>query len=54
MASASAAFPVGGIVKNRLWFGNQLLRTDHLSHTCLPQNAFSRGEPEEGRGGVGE
>ena len=39
---------VGGIVKNRLWFGNQLLRTDHLSHTCLPQNAFSRGEPEEG------
>ena len=38
----------GGLVKNRMWFGNQLLRTDHLPHTCLPQNVFSRGQPENG------
>ncbi|MGI9306351.1 MAG: aspartate aminotransferase family protein [Gammaproteobacteria bacterium] len=39
---------VGGIVKNRLWFGGQMLQCDHLPHTHLPQNAFSRGIPEHG------
>ncbi len=39
---------VGGIVKNRLWFGGQLLKCDHLPHTHLPQNIFSRGIPENG------
>lgn len=39
---------VGGIVKNRLWFGGQLLSCAHLPHTCLPENAFSRGIPERG------
>jgi beta-alanine--pyruvate transaminase len=40
---------VGGIVKNRLWFGNQMLRVDHLPHTHNPQkNGFSRGIPEHG------
>ena len=38
----------GGLVKNRMWFGGQLLRADHLPHTCLPQNVFSRGVPENG------
>lgn len=38
----------GGLVKNRMWFGGQLLRTDHLPHTCLPGNEFSRGMPENG------
>ena len=39
---------VGGIVKNRSWFGGQMLQTDHLPHTLLPENAFSRGIPEKG------
>lgn len=39
---------VGGIAKNRLWYGNQMLRCDHLPHTALPQNVFSRGQPEHG------
>ena len=39
---------VGGIVKNRSWFGAQLLHCDHLPHTLLPENQFSRGIPEHG------
>src|SRR6188768_2763221 len=39
---------VGGIVNNRKWFGAMLPGVDHLPHTHLPQNAFSRGEPEHG------
>lgn len=40
---------VGGIVKNRLWFGNQMLQADHLPHTHDPaRNLFSRGQPEHG------
>jgi beta-alanine--pyruvate transaminase len=40
---------VGGIVKNRMWFGNMLTGVDHLSHTHAPEhNAFSRGQPAWG------
>ena len=39
---------VGGIVKNRSWFGGQVLQCDHLPHTLLPENNFSRGIPEKG------
>ncbi|MEJ2532869.1 MAG: aspartate aminotransferase family protein [Halioglobus sp.] len=38
---------VGGIGPNRKLFG-QAVDADHLSHTVLPQNAFSRGMPEQG------
>src|SRR6201996_3899678 len=39
---------VGGMVNNRKWFGAMLPGVDHLPHTHLPQNAFSKGEPEHG------
>ena len=38
---------VGGISANKKLFG-EVLETDHLSHTVLPQNAFTRGMPEQG------
>jgi beta-alanine--pyruvate transaminase len=38
---------VGGMVGNRKTFG-QGIEADHLSHTQLPGNAFSRGMPEKG------
>ena len=38
---------VGGIGANRKLFGG-MLETDHLSHTLLPENRFSRGQPEHG------
>ena len=38
---------VGGIGPNRKLFG-ATLETDHLSHTLLPENQFSRGQPEHG------
>ena len=38
---------VGGIGANRKLFG-QGVEADHLPHTQLPGNAFSRGEPETG------
>ncbi len=38
---------VGGIGGNRKLFGS-CLDTDHLSHTLLRENAFSRGLPENG------
>ncbi len=38
---------VGGIVGNRKMFG-QGIEADHLPHTMLPQNAFSRGMPAHG------
>ncbi len=38
---------VGGIVGNRKLFG-QGIEADHLPHTLLPQNAFSRGMPAQG------
>ncbi|MBH97420.1 MAG: aspartate aminotransferase family protein [Rhodospirillaceae bacterium] len=38
---------VGGIEPNRAPYG-ELMPADHLPHTLLPQNAFSRGLPENG------
>ncbi len=38
---------VGGIGPNRKLFGT-LLDADHLPHTLLPENAFSRGMPTQG------
>ncbi|MCF6304608.1 MAG: aspartate aminotransferase family protein [Rhodobacteraceae bacterium] len=39
---------VGGIGPNRKTFGNLLTGVDHMPHTHIPQNAFSRGQPEHG------
>ncbi|TKW67036.1 MAG: aspartate aminotransferase family protein [Paracoccus denitrificans] len=39
---------VGGIVNNRRFFGTALGGVDHLPHTHLPENAFSKGLPENG------
>ncbi len=40
---------VGGMVANRRVFAGALLpNVDHLPHTHLPENAFSRGQPEHG------
>ncbi|HBR95984.1 MAG TPA: aspartate aminotransferase family protein [Gammaproteobacteria bacterium] len=40
---------VGGIVKNRMYFGNLIAGVDHLRHTHDPaRNAYSRGEVEFG------
>ncbi len=39
---------VGGIVNNRRMYGTLLTGVDHLPHTHLPENAFSRGVPEHG------
>ncbi len=38
---------VGGIEPNRAPYG-ELTPADHLPHTLLPENAFSRGMPEQG------
>ena len=40
---------VGGMVRNRMYFGSLLTGVDHLPHTHDPaRNAFSRGQPEHG------
>ena len=40
---------VGGIVRNRMYFGSLLTGVDHLPHTHdLARNAFSKGQPEHG------
>ncbi|WP_375262213.1 aspartate aminotransferase family protein [Palleronia sp.] len=39
---------VGGIVNNRRAFGPLVPGVDHLPHTHLPQNAWTRGQPEHG------
>ena len=40
---------VGGMVKNREYFGNSLGGIDHMRHTFdLKRNAFSKGMPEHG------
>ena len=41
---------VGGMVNNRKWFGAMLPGVDHLPHTHLAKNAFSKGQPEHWRG----
>lgn len=38
---------VGGIPANKKLFG-EVLEADHLSHTVLPENAFTRGMPAHG------
>lgn len=38
---------VGGIAANRKFFG-QGVEADHLRHTMLPQNRFTRGMPQDG------
>ncbi|WP_107851098.1 aspartate aminotransferase family protein [Oceanimonas marisflavi] len=40
---------LGGIGPNRKHYG-QLVEADHLPHTLLAENAFSRGQPEHGAG----
>ncbi len=39
---------VGGIGPNRKTFGGLLTGVDHMPHTHIPQNAFTRGQPEHG------
>ncbi|ESQ77379.1 aspartate aminotransferase family protein [Asticcacaulis sp. YBE204] len=39
---------VGGLVKNRMHFGTLLAGVDHLPHTHLSENVFTKGEPEHG------
>ncbi|MBB5516646.1 beta-alanine--pyruvate transaminase [Rubricella aquisinus] len=39
---------VGGIVNNRKHFGALLTGVDHLPHTHIPENQFTRGQPEHG------
>ncbi|MEM8855049.1 MAG: aspartate aminotransferase family protein [Pseudomonadota bacterium] len=39
---------VGGIMKNKASFGAALSPVDHIRHTHLPENAFSRGCPPNG------
>ena len=39
---------VGGIVNNRKNFGTLLAGVDHLPHTHLPENAWTKGQPEHG------
>lgn len=42
-----AGTSLGGVNGNRKMFG-QLLDVDHIPHTLLPGNAYSKGMPEEG------
>ncbi len=39
---------VGGIVNNRRHFGTMLSGVDHLPHTHIPENQWTRGQPEHG------
>ena len=39
---------VGGLVNNRKFFGTLLNGVDHLPHTQLAENAFTKGIPEHG------
>lgn len=39
---------VGGLINNRRVFAPLLPGVDHLPHTHLPENAFSKGQPEHG------
>ena len=39
---------VGGIVNNRKVFGSLLTGVDHMPHTHLAENAWSKGQPEHG------
>ncbi len=39
---------VGGIAPNRMFYGNLLPRVAHMRSTLLPENIFSKGQPEHG------
>lgn len=39
---------VGGIVNNRRHFGTLLAGVDHMPHTHLPENVFTKGQPQHG------
>ncbi|AUH34802.1 aspartate aminotransferase family protein [Paracoccus tegillarcae] len=39
---------VGGIVNNRRFFGSLLAGVDHLPHTHLAENAYTKGQPDHG------
>ena len=39
---------VGGIVNNRKMFGTMLGGVDHMPHTHLPENGWTRGQPDHG------
>ncbi|MFN7003146.1 MAG: aminotransferase class III-fold pyridoxal phosphate-dependent enzyme, partial [Roseinatronobacter sp.] len=39
---------VGGIVNNRRHFGAMLVGVDHLPHTHIPENQWTKGQPEHG------
>ena len=39
---------VGGLGPNRKAFGTLLNGVDHMPHTHIPENAFTRGQPEHG------
>ena len=39
---------VGGIVNNRRFFGSLLNGVDHLPHTHLAENVFTKGQPDQG------
>ncbi|RJE79804.1 aspartate aminotransferase family protein [Paracoccus sp. JM45] len=39
---------VGGIVSNRRHFGTLLAGVDHMPHTHLPENVFTKGQPQHG------
>ncbi len=39
---------VGGIGPNRKTFGTLLSGVDHMPHTHIPENVFTRGQPEHG------
>lgn len=43
-----AGTSLGGVNGNRKLFGQGLMDVDHLPHTLLASNAFSRGMPEQG------
>ncbi|WP_420392876.1 aspartate aminotransferase family protein [Acuticoccus sp.] len=46
--SGFGGMAVGGIAKNRAMFGAMVQPVDHLRHTHLAANAFSRGAPDHG------
>jgi beta-alanine--pyruvate transaminase len=39
---------VGGIVNNRKFYGTLLAGVDHLPHTHIPDNRWTKGQPEHG------
>jgi beta-alanine--pyruvate transaminase len=39
---------VGGIVNNRKFYGTLLAGVDHLPHTHIPENRWTKGQPEHG------